>query len=90
MELTTVLDITVSPRSSKKKITIMENGTIKISISAPPVDGRANTELIALVAKRLKIPKSSIQIISGEKSRKKRIAIKGLLTEEIHAIFKGP
>jgi len=47
------------------------------------VDGKANGEIIALFSRQLRISKSSIEIISGGKSKKKRIAIEGLTTGEI-------
>jgi uncharacterized protein (TIGR00251 family) len=78
-----ILDITVSPKSSKNKISIDESNHMKVYLTSPPVDGKANTELIALFSKSLKIPKSDIEIISGLKSKKKRLVILGLTLEEI-------
>jgi uncharacterized protein (TIGR00251 family) len=78
-----IFDITVSPKSSKNKISITENDHIKVYLTSPPVDGKANADLIALFSKTVKVPKSDIEIISGLKSKKKRIAILGLTREEI-------
>lgn len=89
MTLKSILDITVSPKSSKKKISIGENNHMKIYLTSPPVDGKANAELIALFSKNLKVPKSDIEIISGLKSKKKRIAIFGLTPEEIFKKIQG-
>lgn len=90
MEKLTVLDIAVSLKSSRPGIHITDDDVIRVSLSSPPVDGRANAELLALFSKRLKIPKSSIEIISGRKSRKKRISIIGLTESEARAIIQKP
>jgi hypothetical protein len=78
-----ILDITVSPKSSKNKISIDERKHMKVYLTSPPVDGKANADLIALFSKSLKVPKSDIEIISGLKSKKKRLVIFGLTLEEI-------
>lgn len=78
-----IFDITVSPKSSKNKISITENSHMKVYLTSPPVDGKANADLVALFSKTLKVPKSDIEIISGLKSKKKRIAVCGLSPEEI-------
>jgi uncharacterized protein (TIGR00251 family) len=78
-----IFDITVSPKSSRSMITVDAFNHIKIFLNAPPVDGKANSELIRLLSKKLKIPKSDITIIAGEKGKKKRIEIEGLSSESI-------
>jgi len=78
----TSLDIVVQPKSSRSRITINET-IIKVYLNAPPVDGKANEECIALFSKALRIPKSAIGIDKGEKGRKKRLLISGLTYEEI-------
>lgn len=88
MKQKTLLDITVSLKSSRPKIVIADDGSIKASLSAPPVDGRANAELLAMISKRLRIPKTSMEIISGRKSRKKRISIIGISEEDARAIIR--
>lgn len=78
-----IIDITVSPKSSRSTITIDDQNRVKVYCNAPPVDGKANGEIIALFSKRLRVPKSSMAIISGEKGKKKRIAIRGLSAENV-------
>lgn len=53
--------------------------------NAPPVDGEANDEVIALLSKALKVPRSSITIVKGQNSRMKLIQIEGLSDQEILA-----
>jgi uncharacterized protein len=88
METASIIDITVSPKSSRSKITIDAQNQIKVYLNAPPVDGKANAELLSLFSKRLKIPKSNMEIISGEKGKKKRLAVYGLSINEITEILK--
>jgi uncharacterized protein len=88
METASIIDITVSPKSSRSRITIDDQNQIKVYLNAPPVDGKANAELLNLFSKRLKIPKSNMEIISGEKGKKKRLAVYGLSIIEITEILK--
>ncbi len=83
-----VIEITVIPKSSRSQINIDEHNNIRAYLNSPPADGKANAELIRLLSKGLKIPKFRIQIIKGEKGRKKRIILEGLSKEEALKIFK--
>lgn len=88
MEKDALLDITVSPKSSRSEIIIDEGGIIKIYLNSPPSEGRANRELIERLSRSIKIPKSGISIVKGEKGRKKRVLVRGLAKEEIINILK--
>ena len=56
----------------------MRGGAILVRLAAPPVDGAANDALIAFLADALDLPRRSIRIIAGEKSRDKTVAITGM------------
>ena len=71
----TVLNIKLVPNSSFNKIIDYTNEFIRIKISAPPIENKANKELISFVSEILKINKSKIKIISGEKSKLKKLLI---------------
>lgn len=74
------LDIRVQPRASRNSIEIDgERPDVKIivRVTAAPEGGKANDAVVALLAKRLRVPKRSIQIVRGHKSRDKRISIEG-------------
>lgn len=60
---------------SKKEAVVIDNHQITIKVKSPPVDGKANAAVINLLSQVLKIPKSHIQIASGENSRFKKINI---------------
>lgn len=76
------LDIKVTPKASADRVqgwTEDEQGgrVLKIMVTAPPEDGKANKAVIALLAKRLKLPKSAIELASGETARRKTLLIDG-------------
>lgn len=70
-----IISIKITPKASKSEIVGWENEVLKIRISEVPEKGKANIELIRLLAKEYKLPKSAITIISGETSRLKRVKI---------------
>ena len=83
------IEVRVFPRSARKRVTVDENGLVRLYINAPPVEGKANAECIALLAKRLDIPKSSIEIFRGERGRNKVIRLKGLSEEQVLSMLRG-
>lgn len=73
------LEIKVTPNTNSDKIVITKEGEsyqIKVYVTVTPEDGKANNQVIKLLAKELKIPKSKISIVKGIKSQYKTIAIK--------------
>jgi len=73
-----IINIKVEPRSSRSEIVGPYGDGIKVKLTSPPVDGKANKELVNLLAKELKIPKKDIEIISGQSSKNKVVRIIGL------------
>jgi uncharacterized protein (TIGR00251 family) len=70
------LAIRVTPRAKKNEVSgIMDDGTIKIRLIAPPVEGKANASLIKFLAEILGVSRSKIEIIAGESGRDKLISI---------------
>jgi uncharacterized protein (TIGR00251 family) len=67
--------VKVKPNSKQQKITEEVDGSLTIHLKSPPVDGKANAELIKLLAEKFDVPKSSIHIKSGISSRQKIIEI---------------
>ncbi len=79
------LAIRVTPRSSKNEISeILSDGTVRIRLMAPPVEGKANEALLSFLAEVLDIPRSKIEIVAGETGRDKLVSILGLDTEAVH------
>jgi uncharacterized protein (TIGR00251 family) len=74
-----IIQVKVIPRSSKKEIAGVEGNTIKIKLTAPPVEGAANEQLIELLSEEFKIKKSNIIILKGDSSRHKTVKITGAI-----------
>jgi uncharacterized protein (TIGR00251 family) len=70
--------IRVHPRARKNAITGVVGDALKLAITAPPVDGKANQAVIEFFAELFAIPRSSVTIASGETSRNKVVRISGL------------
>jgi uncharacterized protein (TIGR00251 family) len=75
--------IRVHPRAKKDAITGELGDALKISLTAPPVEGRANEACIAFLAKLLKVPRSSVTIASGHSGRNKIVRISGLSVQQV-------
>ncbi len=70
--------IKVHPRAEKNAITGLLGEALKVCLTAPPIDGKANAACIELFAKLLKLPRSSVTISSGDSSRSKVIRVTGI------------
>jgi uncharacterized protein (TIGR00251 family) len=79
------LPVRVIPRASRNEIVeILSDQTVKIRLTAPPVEGKANEELIKFLSKILDIPKSRFEIVAGKTGRDKLVSIIDAKSEEIH------
>jgi len=73
----------VTPNAAHNSITGYKDDVLQVKIAAPPVKGKANRELIALLSQVLGVKKSAIAIVKGQTSRNKAITIEGLSGKEI-------
>jgi uncharacterized protein (TIGR00251 family) len=73
-----VFRVQVVPRASRSEIVGEHNGALRVRLAAPPVDGAANDELIHVLAKRFRIPRSAVTILSGHGGRLKQVSIAGV------------
>jgi len=80
-----ILSVRVHPGAKRNAIAGTHADALKISLTTPPTDGRANAALIAFLAKRLDIPRLSIELISGATSRSKTLRLTGITTLEAQA-----
>lgn len=76
-----LLSVRVIPRSSRSEIVGEHNDALKIKLTAPPVEGAANFELISLLAKFFAVSKSNIEIIGGAASKNKQILLRQINAE---------
>jgi uncharacterized protein (TIGR00251 family) len=73
-----VLNLHIQPGAKRTETAGLYGDALKIRLAAPPVDGKANDALIAFLAKTLGVPKSRIELVSGQTSRAKRVRIGGV------------
>ena len=71
-----ILDVRVQPKSAQNAVVGVHDGALKIKLNAPPVDGKANKALVQFLAKWLRCPKSTFEIVSGQTSRNKRLLVR--------------
>lgn len=68
----------VIPKSSHTEFAGEYADALKVKLSSPPIDGRANAELVKFLSKKLDVPKSAISIVSGDTARDKTLEIEGM------------
>jgi uncharacterized protein (TIGR00251 family) len=71
-----LIDLRIQPKSAQNAVVGVHHGALKIKLTAPPVEGEANKALVQYMAKWLGCPKSSLEIVSGQTSRKKRLLVR--------------
>ena len=75
--------VKVHPRAKKNAITGEVGEALKVSLTAPPIEGRANDACVEFFAKILNVPRSSVTIAAGQNSRNKMIRVAGLSADEL-------
>jgi hypothetical protein len=70
-----LLRVHLQPRAAHNRLIGLHGETLKIALTAPPVDNAANSALLAFLAALLRVPRSSVLLVSGKKSREKRVLI---------------
>ena len=78
--------VRIQPRASRNAIEGEWQGALKVRLTALPVDDRANDALRRLLAEHLEIPVTAVRILSGERSRTKRVEVRGTSAERIRAL----
>jgi len=81
------LSILVQPRASRTRVLGEHDGMLKIQLAAPPVDGEANAALVEFLGKLLGVPRRQVSLISGDASRRKRVAVQGVETAQVEAVM---
>ncbi len=82
-----VFNVKVVPRASRSELVGEQDGSLRVRIAAPPVDGAANEELIRLLARKLEVKPSAVTIVSGLGSRTKRITVTGITPKTLEALM---
>ena len=82
-----LLSLYVQPRASRNELAGLHGNALKLRLTTPPVDGKANKAAISFFSKLLKIPKSAIIIKSGLQSRSKKVLLSGLEEHDIRRLL---
>lgn len=85
-----VVTVKATPRARKTGFCGADPDWLRVRLQAPPVDGKANVELIALFAKTFNLPKRSVEILSGDTARLKRVKLYGLAAQTAEAVLACP
>ena len=78
-----LIDVRVIPRATKSGVAGARDNALLVRLNAPPVEGAANAELIEVLARALGVPKRAISLVSGERSRQKRVRVTGVTAEQV-------
>ena len=81
------VDVRIIPRAGKTEIGGLRDDAVVVRVSAPPVQDAANEALTEFLAESLGVARRAVQIVSGEKSRRKRVTIAGVTAEKVRAIL---
>jgi len=84
-----VFTVRVTPRASRDAIEGDSEGALRVRVTAPPVEDRANQAVRRLLAARLNVPVSAVRIVAGEKSRVKRVAIARVSRDQVLALIES-
>jgi len=84
-----LLLVRVQPRACRSEIVGEQAGRLRVRVTSPPVDGRANRDLCRLLAKSLRVTPSSVSVRTGEKSRQKTLHIAGIDVKTAVAALTG-
>lgn len=80
-----IFAVKIHPRARKDAITGEIGDALKISLTAPPVEGRANQALVKFLAELLNVTRSSVKIVAGQNSRSKVISVSGLSADNVRS-----
>ena len=78
-----VLSVWVQPRASRSELAGTREDALRVRLAAAPVDGEANAALLRLLAKRLGVPRSALELLRGQTGRRKDVLVRGLTPEEV-------
>ncbi|MFP6614967.1 MAG: DUF167 domain-containing protein [Candidatus Hydrogenedentota bacterium] len=82
-----ILHLRVQPKASRNQLIHESSGKLRLAITAPPADGKANKAAIVYIAKTFGVPRRCVRILSGEKSREKSVFIDDIDVETVCSIL---
>jgi uncharacterized protein (TIGR00251 family) len=84
----TILPVRAQPGARRNEIRGQQDGMLKVSVTQPPEQGKANKALIALLGKQLSLRKSQLELIAGETSRQKQFLVRGVAPQELAKLIE--
>jgi hypothetical protein len=84
---TVIFSVRVQPRAGKDEVAGEIAGALKVRLCAPALEDRANEALVEFLAGVLNTSKSAVRILSGARSRNKRVEVRGVTAEQLHALL---
>ncbi|MBL8172139.1 MAG: YggU family protein [Acidobacteria bacterium] len=86
---TVTFAVRVQPRASRSEIAGELDGALKLRLAAPPVDGEANEELIRLLSKLFRLPRASVELLSGATNKNKVVRLHGVSQAEVEQTLQN-
>ncbi|PYR31016.1 MAG: hypothetical protein DMF92_06780 [Acidobacteria bacterium] len=83
------IDVRVIPRARKTALGGVRDDALVVRLAAPPVEGAANEAIVDYFAALLRLPRRAVRIVSGERGRRKRIALAGVTAETVRQVVKA-
>jgi uncharacterized protein (TIGR00251 family) len=83
-----LFEVWVQPRASRTEVAGTHGEAVKIRLAAPPVEGAANAELVAFLAKQLGVSRSAVRIVKGERGRNKVVEVEGISRADVQALLR--
>ncbi|OLC66362.1 MAG: hypothetical protein AUH79_06140 [Betaproteobacteria bacterium 13_1_40CM_4_64_4] len=83
------IDVRVIARARKTELGGVRDNALVVRLAAPPLEGAANEALVDYFAALLRLPRRAVRIVSGERGRRKRIALAGVTAEELRQLVKA-
>ena len=78
-----LLDVIVVPRASRNRVVAVYDDRLKVQLTAPPVDGRANEALVRFLASELEVARAQVEIVGGPSSRRKTVRLRGVPAQRV-------
>jgi len=83
-----LFDILVAPRASRSKVGPLVGERLRVAVSAPPVEGKANAAVIEVLAEALGVKRHEVTIASGERGKRKRVRVAGIGPEVLRRLIE--
>ncbi len=83
-ERSATVTVRVQPRASRDEVAGLSEGVLRIRLTAPPLENRANEALVRFLAGALDLPRASVEIVKGDRGRNKIVRIRGIAAEELY------